>query len=125
VTSKPRIADPGADHQETTVTLTPTTTTTMSRRPQAAATRRTVTLSGVKPTGELHLGNYVGAIRPLARLAEDPARDVLVFVADLHALNTRPDPAVLRRSSPAASTARTSTSTARAGCPPSPSSPRC
>jgi tryptophanyl-tRNA synthetase len=71
-------------------------TTTTPRRPQTAADRRTVTLSGVQPTGELHLGNYVGAIRPLARLAEDPARDVFVFVADLHALNTCPDPVALR-----------------------------
>jgi tryptophanyl-tRNA synthetase len=54
------------------------------------------TLTGVQPTGDLHLGNYVGAIRPLADLAADPARDVYVFVADLHALNSRPDPAVLR-----------------------------
>jgi tryptophanyl-tRNA synthetase len=57
---------------------------------------RTTTLTGVQPTGELHLGNYVGAIRPLADLAADPARDVYVFVADLHALNRRPDPALLR-----------------------------
>jgi tryptophanyl-tRNA synthetase len=58
--------------------------------------RRTVTLTGVQPTGELHLGNYAGAIRPLARLAADERRDVCVFVADLHALNTHPDPAALR-----------------------------
>jgi tryptophanyl-tRNA synthetase len=57
---------------------------------------RTVTLTGVQPTGELHLGNYAGAIRPLARLAADERRDVHVFVADLHALNTHPDPAALR-----------------------------
>jgi tryptophanyl-tRNA synthetase len=56
----------------------------------------THTLTGVQPTGDLHLGNYIGAIRPLADLAADPARDVSVFVADLHALNGRPDPAVLR-----------------------------
>jgi tryptophanyl-tRNA synthetase len=56
---------------------------------------RTATLTGVQPTGELHLGNYAGAIRPLARLAADEARDVFVFVADLHALNGRPEPAVL------------------------------
>src|SRR3954453_11410749 len=49
--------------------------------------RRTATLTGVKPTGELHLGNYAGAIMPLARLAADERRDVYVFVADLHALN--------------------------------------
>jgi tryptophanyl-tRNA synthetase len=62
----------------------------------ATTSRRTRTLTGVQPTGDLHLGNYVGAIRPLAELAADPAREVYVFVADLHALNGRPDPAALR-----------------------------
>jgi tryptophanyl-tRNA synthetase len=57
--------------------------------------RRTATLTGVKPTGELHLGNYAGAIRPLARLAADETRDVFVFVADLHALNGHPEPSAL------------------------------
>ena len=66
------------------------------RETGAATARRTVTLTGVQPTGELHLGNYVGAIRPLADLAADPAREVYVFLADLHALNSRPDPAALR-----------------------------
>ena len=58
-----------------------------------------MTLTGVQPTGDLHLGNYVGAVRPLAELAADPARDVYVFVADLHALNRRPDPDALRERS--------------------------
>ena len=75
-------------------------TTQTTAAPQAqlgtAADRGTVILTAVKPTGELHLGNYVGAIRPFARLAGEPSREVYVFVADLHALNTRPDPAVLR-----------------------------
>jgi tryptophanyl-tRNA synthetase len=57
------------------------------------------TLTGVQPTGDLHLGNYIGAIRPLATLAADRTREVYVFVADLHALNARPDPAVLRERS--------------------------
>lgn len=65
----------------------------------AATARPTLTLTGVQPTGDLHLGNYIGAIRPLADLAADLARDVFVFVADLHALNSRPDPAVLRERS--------------------------
>src|SRR3954468_6974529 len=69
------------------------------RRTVAATGRQTVTLTGVQPTGDLHLGNYVGAIRPLADLAADPTREVYVFVADLHALNGRPDPAVLRERS--------------------------
>ena len=67
-----------------------------ARSSRAATTRQTVTLTGVQPTGDLHLGNYIGAIRPLADLAVDPTRDVYLFVADLHALNSRPDPAVLR-----------------------------
>src|SRR5207249_11315739 len=66
------------------------TTAQPGRSSGAAAARRTVTLTGVQPTGDLHLGNYVGAIRPLADLAVDPGREVYVFVADLHALNTRP-----------------------------------
>jgi tryptophanyl-tRNA synthetase len=57
--------------------------------------RRTATLTGIKPTGELHLGNYAGAVRPLARLAANEDRDVFVFVADLHALNGHPEPAAL------------------------------
>ncbi|MDQ6778035.1 MAG: tryptophan--tRNA ligase [Actinomycetota bacterium] len=74
-----------------------TTQTRAEPQPQIATSvgRGTVTLTGVKPTGQLHLGNYVGAIRPLALLAAEPSRDVYVFVADLHALNTRPDPAAL------------------------------
>jgi tryptophanyl-tRNA synthetase len=56
----------------------------------------TITLTGIQPTGELHLGNYAGAIRPLAELAADPARETYVFVADLHALNGRPEPDQLR-----------------------------
>jgi tryptophanyl-tRNA synthetase len=56
----------------------------------------TITLTGIQPTGELHLGNYAGAIEPLARLAARPSRETYVFVADLHALNTRPDPEQLR-----------------------------
>ena len=58
-----------------------------------------ITLTGVQPTGDLHLGNYIGAIRPLAGIAAGRPRDVYVFVADLHALNGRPDPAVLRERS--------------------------
>jgi tryptophanyl-tRNA synthetase len=52
---------------------------------------RPATLTGIKPTGELHLGNYAGAIRPLARLAAGEDRDVFVFAADLHALSSQPD----------------------------------
>jgi tryptophanyl-tRNA synthetase len=56
----------------------------------------TITLTGIQPTGELHLGNYAGAIKPLAQLVAEPSRETYVFVADLHALNGRPDPEQLR-----------------------------
>jgi tryptophanyl-tRNA synthetase len=59
-------------------------------------TSPTITLTGIQPTGELHLGNYAGAIKPLAQLVAEPARETYVFVADLHALNGRPDPQQLR-----------------------------
>jgi tryptophanyl-tRNA synthetase len=65
-------------------------------RKESAMTTATVTLTGIQPTGELHLGNYAGAVRPLAGLAADPAREIHLFVADLHALNRQPDPQELR-----------------------------
>src|SRR3954454_23583454 len=61
----------------------------------ATTDRRTATLTGVKPTGDVHLGNYAGAIRPGARLAGDEQRDVHLFIADRPALTARPDPAHL------------------------------
>ncbi len=45
-------------------------------------------LTGVKPTGEVHIGNYIGAIRPALELANDKANRSLFFVADYHALTT-------------------------------------
>ena len=56
---------------------------------------RPVSLTGVKPTGEPHLGNYVGAIRPAIRLTED--YDAYYFIADYHALTSVHDPKLLDR----------------------------
>lgn len=55
-------------------------------------------LTGFTPSGGLHLGNYVGAIRPIVaaqQAAADPD-DTVVFVSDLHALTRDHDPAVVR-----------------------------
>jgi tryptophanyl-tRNA synthetase len=52
-------------------------------------------VSGIQPTGSLHLGNYLGAIRRWAKL-QDEAR-CLIFLADLHAITVYNDPAELRR----------------------------
>lgn len=52
-------------------------------------------LSGIKPTGDAHLGSYLGAMKywPLAQGADN---EVFFFVADLHALNSRIDPDILK-----------------------------
>ncbi|NIZ18883.1 tryptophan--tRNA ligase [Entomospira culicis] len=52
------------------------------------------TLTGIKPTGEMHLGNYLGAIRPALALAEE--HDAYYFIADYHALNGIKDANALR-----------------------------
>ena len=54
-----------------------------------------VMLSGIKPTGDLTLGSYLGAIKNWAERAEQ--FDCYYFMADLHALTTRNNPADLRR----------------------------
>lgn len=50
--------------------------------------------SGVQPTGNLHLGNYLGAIRNWVSLQGD--YDCLFCVVDLHAITVWQDPAVLK-----------------------------
>lgn len=54
-------------------------------------------LSGIKPTGQLTLGNYIGAINKFVKL-QDKGESFL-FIADLHALTLPIDPEVLRTNS--------------------------
>ena len=51
-------------------------------------------LTGIQPTGLLHLGNYFGAMRPAIKLQEEG--EAFYFIADYHALTTVQDPALLR-----------------------------
>jgi len=53
-------------------------------------------LSGVQPTGELHLGNYFGAIRQHIALQDEFPGECFYFIADYHALTTVHDPETLR-----------------------------
>ena len=53
-------------------------------------------LTGIKPTGDFHLGNYVGAIKPALAAAE--GYDTFYFIADYHALNIIKDADELRQS---------------------------
>lgn len=50
---------------------------------------RQIVMSGIRPTGFLHLGNYFGAIRNYVKMQED--FDCYFMVADLHSLTTHPD----------------------------------
>lgn len=52
-------------------------------------------LTGLKPTGELTLGNYIGAIKQMQKLQDQ--YESYLFVADLHALTVPQDPNELRR----------------------------
>lgn len=50
-------------------------------------------VSGVKPTGSLHIGNYIGAIRQWVDMTKNEDAEFLFFVADLHAITVAHDPA--------------------------------
>ena len=51
-------------------------------------------LSGIKPTGTPHLGNYLGMIKPAIKLQE--SHETFYFIADYHALTSVRDPSILR-----------------------------
>ena len=54
-------------------------------------------LSGIKPTGSLTLGNYIGALKHFKDFQDQG--EVFIFIADLHALTLPIDPEVLRENS--------------------------
>ncbi len=56
--------------------------------------KREIVLSGVRPTGNLHLGNYFGALRNYVKMQD--AYECYFFIADLHSLTTHPDTKELR-----------------------------
>jgi len=56
-----------------------------------------VLVSGVKPTGDLHIGNYFGAMRQQVELVQSGKYKPFIFVADYHALNTMQDAEEMRR----------------------------
>src|SRR3954469_13613615 len=56
-------------------------------------------LSGIQPTGILHIGNYFGMMRPAIALQEAAANETFYFIADYHALTTIDNPETLRMNS--------------------------
>ncbi|MCB9034129.1 MAG: tryptophan--tRNA ligase [Chitinophagales bacterium] len=55
-----------------------------------------IVLSGVRSTGNLHLGNYFGAVRNFLKMQDD--YHCYFFIANLHALTTHPNPDLLKAS---------------------------
>ena len=55
-------------------------------------------LTGIKPTGQSHIGNYVGAIKPSLQLAQHEDISSYLFVADSHSLTTHPSAKDLKHS---------------------------
>ena len=53
-------------------------------------------VSGIRPTGYLHLGNYFGAVRSFVKMQD--AYNCLFFIADWHSLTTHPRPEQIRQS---------------------------
>ena len=53
--------------------------------------------SGVQPTGNLHLGNYIGAIKNFVNLQNDEKNTCIYCVVDLHAITVKQDPAELKK----------------------------
>ena len=52
-------------------------------------------LSGIKPTGQMHLGNYIGALRNFVNYQDD--YQLFVFIANLHCVTVYQQPAQLRK----------------------------
>ena len=52
-------------------------------------------LSGIKPTGRVTLGNYIGAIKPFVSYQDE--YEMIVFVANLHSMTIYQEPKNLRK----------------------------
>ncbi|HJS53329.1 MAG TPA: tryptophan--tRNA ligase [Chitinophagaceae bacterium] len=57
--------------------------------------KKEIVMSGIRPTGFLHLGNYFGAVKNYVRMQEE--YECFFMVADLHSLTTHPDTKDLKR----------------------------
>ena len=53
-------------------------------------------ISGIRPTGNLHLGNYFGAVKSFVKMQDE--YDCMFFIADWHSLTTHPTPENIRNS---------------------------
>lgn len=61
---------------------------------------KVVVLSGIRATGQMHLGNYLGVLERFAELSRDPTRQCYFFIADLHTLTTSKEAELIREQAP-------------------------
>ncbi len=61
------------------------------------STARARVFSGIQPSGEFHLGNYLGAARGWARMVQEQKEDLMFCIVDAHAITVPYDPEDLRR----------------------------
>ena len=54
-----------------------------------------IVLTGIKPTGTPHIGNYLGALKPLIEMSQN--HKTIMFIADLHALNAEKDAKAIKQ----------------------------
>ena len=73
------------------VTLMRTVMKTSRAAQQDSVDRDERVITGFRPTSDLTIGNYLGAVQPSVELQEDPTKELYIFVADLHGL-TDTDP---------------------------------
>src|SRR5438067_7359020 len=55
---------------------------------KGAEGKKSRVISGMRPTGRLHIGHYFGALQNWVRLQDDPSYDCFYFIADWHALTS-------------------------------------
>lgn len=85
-----RISDSGSDDSSSNLLGI-----TFNQRFVGMDTTRKTVLSGIRPTGDLHLGNYFGALKNFVKMQE--SYQCFFFIADYHSLTTHPTPENLRR----------------------------
>lgn len=56
-----------------------------------------IVFSGIQPSGQLHIGNYFGALQSWLELQKDPEYDCIFSIVDMHALTEGPDPKELQK----------------------------
>ncbi|MBT4937375.1 tryptophan--tRNA ligase [Candidatus Peregrinibacteria bacterium] len=53
-------------------------------------------LTGIQPSGQLHIGNYFGAMKPMIEMMNDKGNEIFCFIADYHALTSLHDAKQMR-----------------------------